>query len=66
MATATASRKVCRKCRLIVKGKTCPICGDSDLTATWSGRVDVFEPAASQIAQSMNINVKGKYALRVR
>jgi len=65
MAT-TASRKVCRKCRILVKGKECPLCGGSDLTATWSGRVDVFDPALSQIAQSMNVTVKGKYALRVR
>ena len=60
------SKKVCRKCRLIVKGKTCPVCGESDFTTTWSGRVNVFDPESSQIAQSMSITIKGKYALRVR
>lgn len=57
--------KVCRKCRLIVKGDKCPLCGGSDFTTSWAGLVEIIDPS-SEIAQAMGIEVPGKYALRVR
>lgn len=58
-------KEVCRTCRLITKGPKCPLCGGTEFTTTWSGNAIIFNPKA-QIAQLMAIEVKGRYALRVR
>lgn len=55
----------CRKCRHITTGKVCPVCKSSDLTPDWSGIVFVAEPLNSQVAQTLGITQKGKYALKV-
>jgi DNA-directed RNA polymerase subunit E" len=61
-----AQKKVCRTCRIIVKGNNCPLCGGSDFTTTWAGTAIVYDPKDSQIAKEMGVAVKGQFALRVR
>ncbi|MFQ5920984.1 MAG: transcription elongation factor subunit Spt4 [Nitrososphaerales archaeon] len=55
----------CRKCRAITTGKVCPACKSSDLTPDWSGILLIVQPESSQVAKTLNITKKGKYALRV-
>ena len=55
----------CRKCRAITTGRVCPICKSSDLTADWIGILLVVNPQTSQVAKTLNITQKGKYALKV-
>ena len=55
----------CRKCKFVTIGKVCPVCKSSDLTPDWSGIVLVVDPSNSQIARTLGITEKGKYALRV-
>ncbi len=55
----------CRKCRAITTGKVCPVCKSADLTADWSGIILIVDPNNSQIAKILNIEQKGKYALKV-
>ncbi|MCH6571358.1 MAG: DNA-directed RNA polymerase, subunit E'' [Thaumarchaeota archaeon] len=55
----------CRKCKFVTIGKVCPVCKSSDLTPDWNGIVLVVDPANSQIARTLGITEKGKYALRV-
>jgi len=55
----------CRKCKFVTTGKVCPVCKSSDLTPDWEGVVLVVEPTNSQIARTLGISKKGKYALRV-
>lgn len=55
----------CRKCKFVTVGKVCPACKSSDLTPDWEGIVLVVEPTNSQIAQTLGITEKGKYALKV-
>jgi DNA-directed RNA polymerase subunit E" len=57
--------KVCRSCRLIVTGDTCPLCGKKEFTTSWAGLVEIID-VDSDIAKAMEIEVPGKYALRVR
>ncbi len=57
--------KVCRKCRLLVKGETCPLCAGTDFTTSWAGMVEIID-VNSEIAKAMGIEVPGTYALRVR
>ena len=60
-----AREMACRKCKFITIGKVCPACKSSDLTRDWNGMILVVDPANSQIAKTLGITEKGKYALRV-
>jgi len=60
-----AREMACRKCKFVTTGKVCPACKSSDLTPDWNGIVLVVDPNDSQIASTLGITEKGKYALRV-
>ena len=60
-----AKEMACRKCKFVTTGKICPVCKSSDLTPDWSGIALVVDPSNSQIARTLGITEKGKYALRV-
>ncbi len=60
-----ARELACRKCKFVTIGKVCPVCKSSDLTPDWSGIVLVVDPSNSQIARTLGITEKGKYALKV-
>ncbi len=60
-----AKEMACRKCKFVTTGKVCPICKSSDLTPDWNGIALVVDPSHSQIARTLGITEKGKYALRV-
>jgi len=59
-------KKVCRKCKIFVKGEKCPICNSSEFTESWTGRIFILNPEKSTIAQKLGIKVKGEYAIKVR
>ncbi len=59
-------KKVCKNCKIFVKGNDCPICKSTDLTTSWKGRVIVVDVNKSEIAQKMGIKVKGEYAIKTR
>ena len=60
-----AREMACRKCKFVTPGKVCPVCKSSDLTPDWNGIVLVVDPSNSQIATTLGITQKGKYALKV-
>jgi len=60
-----AREMACRKCKFVTIGKVCPACKSSDLTPDWTGIVLVVDPSNSQIARTLGITEKGKYALKV-
>lgn len=60
-----AREMACRKCKYVTTGKVCPVCKSSDLTPDWSGIALVVEPSGSQIAKTLGIKQKGKYAIKV-
>ncbi len=60
------ARKVCRKCKIFVEGSECPICKGSLFSDNWKGRIIVTDANKSEIAKSMDITVKGEYAIKVR
>jgi DNA-directed RNA polymerase subunit E" len=61
-----STRKVCKNCKIFVKGDQCPICKGNQFTTTWKGRVHVLDASKSEIAKKMGIAVKGEYAIRAR
>ncbi len=59
-------RKACKKCKIFVKSGNCPLCGSSDLTTSWKGRVIIEDVERSEISKKMGIKVKGEYAIKTR
>lgn len=60
------SEKVCRKCKLIVKGPKCPACGANDFTRTWKGVIMVNNPEGSEVCELLGLKAPGRYALWVK
>jgi DNA-directed RNA polymerase subunit E" len=59
--------KVCRNCRIIIShGEKCPICGEGNLTAKWSGYVIVLNAEKSDIAKKLNLKVNSTFALSIK
>ncbi len=63
-----AKMKACKKCNSIVQGEeVCPICKTHNhLSKNFSGMVIIREIDGSKIAQKLNVNRPGKYAIKVR
>jgi len=57
----------CKKCRTIIqtKDKVCPKCG-GELSEKFSGMVMILDPERSEVAKAVEINMKGRYAIRVK
>jgi DNA-directed RNA polymerase subunit E" len=60
-----ASKKACKKCKILVDGNTCPICKGNQFVDNWKGRVIITNPEKSIIAQKVQLKVKGEYAVKV-
>lgn len=58
--------KACNKCHKITTGAICLKCKTTSLSDDFSGLVIIIDPEESEIAKAMEINEKGRYALRVR
>ncbi|MBU0532972.1 DNA-directed RNA polymerase subunit E'' [Candidatus Micrarchaeota archaeon] len=57
----------CKNCRYIVQGKEkiCPKC-QGELSEKFSGMVMILDPERSEVAKVVEINLKGRYAIRVK
>ncbi len=68
MRRAGISLKACRRCKLLVPLKTdsCPNCGSRDFSTDWIGMVIISDAERSILAEKLNIEKPGKYALKVR
>jgi DNA-directed RNA polymerase subunit E" len=58
--------KVCRQCHRVIDGEVCVVCGSSNTSEDWAGYLVVIDPKHSDIAKKMNIDLPGRYALKVR
>jgi len=61
-----AKEKVCRNCRRFVEGSVCPVCNQASFSRSWKGVVVINDPANSEIAKVLGIDVPGKYCLWVK
>jgi len=59
-------KKVCKKCKIFVKGNECPICKGNQFSESWRGRIAILDAEKSEIASKLDIKVKGEYAIKVR
>lgn len=60
------TRKVCKSCKIFVKGSTCPLCKGTNFSDNWKGRVFILDAEKSEIAKKIGITVKGEYVIKVR
>ena len=59
--------KACRDCHMVSEDvDTCPQCKSTNLSKDFLGFAIIVDPKKSVIAQKMNIDTKGRYALKVR
>lgn len=56
--------KACRTCKAIVYGKTCEICGTSNLTKKFSGLIIILDNNNSLIAKKLNLGI-GEWAAQI-
>lgn len=61
-----AKDKVCKKCKIIVEGSSCPLCKGNLFSTVWQGQINVLDANKSSIAHKMGITSKGRYAIKVR
>ncbi len=59
-------KKVCKKCKIFVKGNECPICRGNQFSESWQGRISIIDANKSEIAKKLDIASKGEYAIRLR
>ncbi|PSH00010.1 MAG: hypothetical protein BRC28_01695 [Nanohaloarchaea archaeon SW_4_43_9] len=61
------AEKACKQCNRIVEDATeCPVCKNNDLSESWSGLVVIYDSEGSEIAERLEIQTPGKYAIRTR
>lgn len=60
------TRKVCKKCKIFVKGTECPICHGNQFGENWQGRINVLDANKSDIAKKVSITQRGEYVIKVR
>jgi DNA-directed RNA polymerase subunit E" len=61
-----AKKKACKKCKVFVTGDKCAICGSSNFTTSWQGRLYIADAEKSMIADKIHVSAKGEYAIKVR
>ncbi len=59
-------KKVCKKCKLFIRGGECPICKGTDFSTTWKGRIIILNVEKSEVAKKLGVAQPGEYAVRVR
>jgi DNA-directed RNA polymerase subunit E" len=66
MVVRKKQQTVCRKCHRVVEGESCVVCGSDNLSVDWAGYLVIIDPKNSDIAKKMNIDLPGRFALKVR
>lgn len=61
-----AKEKACKQCRTIYEGAKCKKCGSNEFTDTFKGKIYVFNPEQSELANNLKLKEKGEFAVRLR
>jgi DNA-directed RNA polymerase subunit E" len=57
--------KACKQCGRITYSEICKVC-KAPTSSEWMGYASIIDPENSLIAKKLNINSKGKFALKVK
>lgn len=58
-------KKICKKCKLFVEGTNCPVCKSNQFTDSFKGKLIITDAEKSEIAEKLNLKVKGEYAIKI-
>ena len=58
--------RACKICKTLHENEKCPKCDSKEFTETFKGRIVVFDPEKSEIAQKINLKDKGNFAVKAR
>lgn len=59
-------KKFCKSCKILVEKDKCPICKKTQFTNNWKGRIIIIDKKKSLLAQRINAEQDGEYAIKVR
>jgi DNA-directed RNA polymerase subunit E" len=58
--------RACRTCKNISEDSICPVCRGSEFSDDYSGLLIVLEPDNSLLAEKLETNEPGAFALKIR
>ena len=58
--------RACRMCKMISDENICPQCKGTELSEDFSGLLVILDPDDSLLAEKLDTNEKGNYALKIR
>jgi RNA polymerase subunit RPABC4/transcription elongation factor Spt4 len=61
-----AKEKACLSCKALYIGTACPQCGETPASESFKGRVHVFNPEKSELANKMDIHKEGEFAIKTK
>jgi len=56
--------KSCLNCKAIYVDDKCPKCGETPSSESFKGRIHVFNPEKSEIADKLDIHKEGEFAIK--
>ncbi|PSN91173.1 DNA-binding protein [Candidatus Marsarchaeota G2 archaeon OSP_D] len=67
MPAKSSTLKACKVCKFLnpIKAVVCENCGAQKFSEAWSGLIIIYDPNNSQIARTLSITKRGKYALEL-
>ncbi|MBT3397579.1 DNA-directed RNA polymerase subunit E'' [archaeon] len=61
-----SKEKACMNCKTLYFGDKCPACGETPSTETFKGRIHIFDSKKSEMAENMEINKEGEFAIKTK
>jgi len=60
------ARRACKICKRIYEGDKCPECGSQEYSEDFKGRIMIFDPEKSEVAEKLKIKKAGLYAVKTK
>ncbi|MCW4051055.1 MAG: DNA-directed RNA polymerase, subunit E'' [Candidatus Bathyarchaeota archaeon] len=58
--------RACKLCKNITEENVCPVCKSTELSDDFSGLLVILDPKNSLLAEKLEANEPGNYALKIR
>lgn len=58
--------KACLNCKAIYFGNKCPQCGKTPSSDSFKGKIYIFNPEKSELANRLEIAKKGEFAIKTK
>ncbi len=58
--------KVCRSCKVFVKGDKCHLCNKNAFSTSYNGLIAILDARRSKIAEKMGFTANDDYVIKVK